>query len=62
MAAGDDRNRVVPDGMGVIAEVLQHWKNYGKSVAGKMSCPGRWINGLKSVTVAVCAGGLLHYS
>jgi len=42
--------------MGVIAEALQHWKNDGKSVAGKKSCPGRWINRLKSITVPVCAG------
>lgn len=51
-----ERNRVIPDGMGVTAEVLQNWKNCGKSVDSKKSCPGRWITGLKSLTVPVCAG------
>lgn len=30
-----ERNRVIPDGMGVTAEVLQNWKNCGKSVDSK---------------------------
>lgn len=51
-----ERNRVIPDGMAVIAEVLQHWKNYGKSVDSKESCSVRWITSLKSLTVPVCAG------
>lgn len=48
------RNRVISDGMGVIAEVLQLWKNYGRSVDSKKSCLGKRLNGLKSLTVHVC--------
>lgn len=51
-----ERDGVVPDGMGAIAEVVQCWKSYGESVASEKSCPGRWINGLKSMTMPACAG------